>query len=96
MEDAPLLDSLDVPVLFAALPQGFGAAELGFKGRQPWEGQGEGKNVRKRGVSVRREGVSEGGGGLAGPWPPSKYPLFFFSYFYVVLHSPLRLSVERR
>ena len=53
---------------FATSSRGFGAAELGFKCRQPWEGEGERKNVRKRG-GVDQEGgsVSEGGSGLAGP-----------------------------
>ena len=59
---------LTSPIYFAMLPQGFGVADLGFKGRKPWEGEGERKNVRKRG-GVDQEGgsVSEGGSGLAGP-----------------------------
>ena len=59
---------LTSPIYFATLPQGFGTAELGLKGRKPWEGKGERKNVRKRG-GVDQEGgsVSEGGSGLAGP-----------------------------
>ena len=55
MEDAPLLASLDVPVLFAALPQGFGAAELGFKGRKTWKG-GRGEEREKEGGGVCEEG----------------------------------------
>jgi len=54
---------LTSPIRFAGSPQGFGAAELGFKGRQPWEEEGERKNVRKRGRVSQEEGggVSEGG-----------------------------------
>jgi len=67
---------LTSPIRFAGSPQGFGAAELGFKGRQPWEEEGERKNVRKRGGSVRRKEGAVVKEGLAG-WAFSPAPIIF-------------------
>jgi len=56
---------LTSPIYFATLPQGFGTAELGLKGRKPWEGKGERKNARKRGCrSGGRAWAKEGVGWL--------------------------------
>ena len=41
----------------------------------------------EEGVSVRREGVGEGGGGLAGPEPLLKPPFFLIFLWYYVLPS---------
>jgi len=80
---------LTSPIYFAMLPQGFGVADLGFKGRKPWEGEGERKNMRKRAVSVRREGRERRRGWAGWALTPPKTPHFSFLIFlwYYILPS---------
>ena len=79
---------LTSPIYFAMLPQGFGVADLGFKGRKPWEGEGERKNMRKRAVSVRREGRERRRGWAGWALTPPKTPLFLFLFFCGITFSP--------
>lgn len=83
---------------FSTSPQGFGSVEGGFKVGQPWEEEGERKNVRERkGVGQEiGEGVWVGGVGL-GPLaclPFHILSFFFFFYRYYIFFGNLKQGVR--